>query len=1047
MAFIRLHLLTVMFALCMMHGSAQTVYYPAHASQLLISTAEDLVSLLQRADPGSHFSISEYTVLPTQGLVLVYDSSISDNQACRITSNGKDFITFTASQDNGIHFGIYQYLAKLGYRFFQPGSIWEIIPTLTSPYCVIDTVFTSRYQYKSWSISGGHNRWIMDNDASYGWDNYYGANGHEWALYQRRNGMTGGFHFTGHRGDMMNGVYFSELQNNSCYVACYNGSRVANRNSVPDINNSSAMHLWSSTIDDQYRRYKNTIYGNRDLYANYYRNFNYYNGHIGIEPPDGAAWGNSKDNNGCSSAGYPKESDQQFTLANYTVQQLAVSNPGKRFQLYAYASHADLPSPGIVIHDNIDIQVVPTAFQNESSPKGLLNRWYNRSGNISEYQYMNIPQWGGETPMFYLDDLKQTLQRAKEKKSQGIIWEASPAKFASLPFLLAANKNLLDNADVDSTLHQFCNDMFATANTTVYELLQLWSNDRTVSTGNFIQDNKYKIPLYLQLINKAAQQTQSDGEIVKQRIRELKAYAHYMVLYYDWLFDQRSNNARFAKAAGVCIYLAKVNKLQLVNSYFLITDICSRYTSSSNFFSQYNVNNGTAYQNGNLPLINNDEIDRNFEHDLGTTSNQVHQYQLQTAGYIRDHFKAGNLITLEQINVKISYTNGYNYPNHSEFYISAPAAGKFSIQYTPHFNMTGKGYINFIVESCDRALHVVSDFSLDNTSTAGILNIALPASGNYKLSVISKYQSSVDLLITTNGNYFYKNGPFLGNKTENYSNDLLSLPGYFYVPGDISRIYFSINNSNAGGKGFAVPADISKAFEIKDNKGNSVFPQLLNSEDSAFFFLDVPVSSGGSFWQVTRMGQFNLCFANISNLQWFASRIPCSNLKFSVSVNSVKGDCLTRLTTSELSDGLSWEINDEGRWNSYSDLSVIDLPASISSRAVVTLTNKNGCSITKRLGDDQNYQKLKEACSGSAALPRVKKEPVLYPNPSNGVFNCQQQGITLTADEIIVSNTQGSIVGDFASVNLFNISNMASGIYTYRIIVKGQEFTGKLVKQ
>ena len=140
-------------------------------------------------------------------------------------------------------------------------------------------------------------------------------------------------------------------------------------------------------------------------------------------------------------------------LANYTAQKIGTKYPGIRFQLYAYSTHADIPSANIAINEKLDIQLVPEVYQNLTSTNGLRNRWYSRTKNISEYNYLNLSGWSGETPdLLILDDLKATLQIAKDKKSQGLMWEASPAKFASLPFLLAANQNLKNNRDVDSTL-------------------------------------------------------------------------------------------------------------------------------------------------------------------------------------------------------------------------------------------------------------------------------------------------------------------------------------------------------------------------------------------------------------------------------------------------------------------------------------------------------------------------------------------------------------------------------------------------------------------
>ena len=428
---------------------AQKIYYPSHSSDLLKSTAQDIADLFNRSVSGSHFSIEEYnSIQPPSGIILIYDSSILNNETCKIESDGNSILKFSASQDNGLCFGIYSYLQKLGFRFYLPGTSWEKIPVLYSPYKIINTTITETFKYNSWFISGGHNRWAMDNDNTYQWDMYYGSNGHEWAKYQRRNNMLGGYRFNGHRGDILNTEYINTLQRNPCYVACYNGARTPGSQSVPDINNNDSKQLWANTIQERYSSYKNIITSNPNLYANYYHNFNYYNQYVGIEVPDGANWGNSSDNSSCSTGNYngkpyPKESDQQFILANSTAQKIGTVLPGMRFQCYAYAGHAQVPSSTITINNNIDVQVIAGAFQFETSTKGLLNRWYQRHTHVSEYHYVNIPQWTGETPMFSLKEYKNTLQRLKMKNSDGIEVEASPAKFASLPFLFAGNKYLL----------------------------------------------------------------------------------------------------------------------------------------------------------------------------------------------------------------------------------------------------------------------------------------------------------------------------------------------------------------------------------------------------------------------------------------------------------------------------------------------------------------------------------------------------------------------------------------------------------------------------
>ncbi|MEP6675673.1 MAG: T9SS type A sorting domain-containing protein [Ferruginibacter sp.] len=1044
MAFIRSCMLIASTFLLIFNTTAQTVYYPSQASSLLKSTAVDAADLFKKAMPGASFATQSYNNLPAAGIIFMYDSSVAGNQACRIESNGSSYIKFSAAEDNGLCFGFYQYMQQLGFHFYQPGSIWEIIPSLSSPYKNITTTVDCGLQYKTWYISGGHNRWAMDNNNSYNWDIYFGDNGHQWALYQRRNGMMGAYRFAGHRGDILTGNYLATIQSNPCYVACYNGSREANSQSVPDINNINATQLWSNAIEQKFTQFKTTIYGNTSLYTDYFHGFNFNYSHIGIEAPDGAKWGNSGDNAVCSNLGYPKESDQQFLLAGKTTEKINSLYPAAKTQCYAYSSHADIPSPSISISTNLDVQVIPTAFQNETSAKGLMSRWYGRHGNVSEYQYMNIPQWGGETPMFYLNDLKTTLQRVKEKNSQGIVWEASPAKFASLPFLMAANNKLLNNVEVDSTLKDFCNSLFGNASATVYKLLQLWSDDKSITTADFINDNKYKLPLYLQLLNTAVQQTQDAPEVQKQRISELKAYIHYMLLYYDWSFDQRSNDAKKEKAAALCIYLAKVNKLQLVNSYFLIADITSRYAVTDNFYTLYNVNNGSAYQNGNLSLITSAEIENNFTADINTTGNLIPQYKLVDAGTIKTQLKANNLNLLRKLSVKIGYTNGYNYPNRSEFFIDAPAAGNFSVVYTPKFDMAGQGQINFTVDAVDKGTEVIKDFTISNGSAAGNFTVSLPAAGRYMLTVVSKAKSGVDLVITTNGNYFYKNAAFIGNKTENYRDDLASLPGYFYVPQGIDKVYFSVNNGNPGGAGFATANDINKAFAFKDNNGNNINAESVSS-DLALFYIPVNAGTNGAFFKVSKMEQYRLCFSNISNILWYAESDYCTGTAFTVSLINSKGECHTRLTTTNNKDGLQWEVVDGSRTLNFNNVSVVDLPAYISPNALITLKDGTTCSSSRRLADDPKYLSEKTSCASGAAIA-TSSELTMSPNPSAGIFYCSSNRSFVKADEIIVSSSQGSQVYSVKNSNQVNISQLAPGIYFYRCLVNGKEFKGKLVK-
>ena len=134
-------LLTVLIVFCFTQARTQTVFYPLQSSDLLRSTATDMAALLSKAT-GRNISTQSYLSLPAEGIVLIYDSTITGNQSCRINGNGINSLRFSAAQDNGLCFGIYQYLDQLGFRFYLPGDIWEKIPYLTKVFRSMDVTVT-----------------------------------------------------------------------------------------------------------------------------------------------------------------------------------------------------------------------------------------------------------------------------------------------------------------------------------------------------------------------------------------------------------------------------------------------------------------------------------------------------------------------------------------------------------------------------------------------------------------------------------------------------------------------------------------------------------------------------------------------------------------------------------------------------------------------------------------------------------------------------------------------------------------------------------------
>ena len=82
-----------------------------------------------------------------------------------------------------------------------------------------------------------------------------------------------------------------------------------------------------------------------------------------------------------------------------------------------------------------------------------------------------------------------------------------------------------------------------------------------------------------------------------------------------------------------------------MNSYFLILDIVNKFPDTTDFYKQYNINDGTAFINGNLALISNEEINNNFSKDLSKYAASVTDYKFENAVDIINKMDAARLKT------------------------------------------------------------------------------------------------------------------------------------------------------------------------------------------------------------------------------------------------------------------------------------------------------------------------------------------------------------------------------------------------------------------
>jgi hypothetical protein len=398
---------------------------------------------------------------------------------------------------------------------------------------------------------------------------------------------------------------------------------------------------------------------------------------------------------------------------------------------------------------------------------------------------------------------------------------------------------------------------------------------------------------------------------------------------------------------------------------------------------------------------------------------------------------------LAKIDMKIAYTNGQDYPNLTEFFIYAPVAGSFTVNCNASYNMPGKGFINVTAEAVDAPSTILTDVTITPEYNPGKITVNIPGRGFYKLTIISKYKTGNHLVIECKGNTFFRKGPFYGNMVENYRENWTGLPRFVHIPEGMNRLFFSVNNACDASGNCISASDVEQGFSIRDKDDNHL---SINSSpaDPLLFYIDIPQSVQGSFIEVTRMREYNLCFANISNIELYAERKPCSVSDFSIGLIKKNGECMTTLTAASTNKAnLHWEILEGSRTSYFNGEDVLELPL-LSTSAVISLSTGPSCISRKRTGDSESYKNNFEACAADA--PMAIPVPVASPNPSPGIFRFMSNGSLSIMELIRIFDLHGREVKTVRNSYAADLGSFPAGVYIYKITSDGKDFKGRIVK-
>jgi hypothetical protein len=867
--------------------NAQTISYSTlYNDTTLSATANEIILLFGNAGISGPFSKTELgTSNPSTGIVLRIDTTLITSQRvqqCDVICNGSDKLEFIASSSHGVKYGVYEYIAKLGFKFYGPDDLWNIYPNLSSPYLQIDTTYESAREYHTFFGSGGFYPCVIDPTSSI--DPNSTVNLHNWNQFTLRNNMINEYEFSGHTGESYVENNLTFLQNNPCYIAEYNGLNEVIIGSTPNMFNPDAIQHWGDYIKSSY-----------DLLPKLPTN----NSRMSIEVADGTKWGNTTiDPNSCGYTAWPSASDQHFTIAN-TVTENFLNTIDRPFRTtcFSYAFHADTPSVAI----NPAIQVmVANGFQNITSNVGMLYRWKTKHDAIFEYSYLAIPD-GGQTPFTNFNEMDYQAKRVNLWNTLGTIYEATSSIFASGLHLRAFHKAMMDGSDASTNFNNQLDELFGTSSVKVKELYDLWNKDEFHLTYYWQNNNFDRMPIYHKLIREADEL--ADNQTVKNRINRLKAYFHVIALQGE-MKNTTDSIQKQQKVEELLNYLVGIYNYGVINCSQQFNNILSVYASPEIFHTWVDTSAtaNSVFKDAPMlaqPAFTNQEIDAIFDQDSIRYPNYYEHVFLSKEEILQ---KACDLNLVPKDTIEFFY----DIPENSVAYkVYAPGSGNIRIEY--NFNTNDDWPATFVLDA-ENQLFSISETRNPNSSSNGFVELTIPSEGYYDFSLSFAVASNVNLKIITNGNYFFKTDPAILTNGENFAGHESSFTSYNYVPEGIDRLYFDFLGS-LGDSTF-----INTYSTVLDGNLNQVY--FHPTSNGNIYYIDVDSLSSGKFWQIYSTLNYPFSIVNTSNVPFVLQSGQCS-----LSVNEIENENIFKVYPNPSNGNFTIELNNA---NDNDHISVLD---------------------------------------------------------------------------------------------------------------------------
>ncbi|MCD2425194.1 DUF4838 domain-containing protein [Niabella pedocola] len=525
----------------------------------------------------------------------------------------KNETTIKYTTQNSLENAIYTFLDLLGFHWYGPGDNWFVKPSALRRPQLSGQWMEPSFRNRSFFGTGGL---YFNQPQLYDPKNTYMQKWYDW---KRRNRFNADFSSVGHTGQAF---YLANKNLLDAHPEWFTGES-GKVNGRIRIDQAAAVRAYKDWI----RKIYNATTG--EFIA------------LGVEPEDGR--GGVDDPLPAKMPGIKNHADKWWWLANEVAREYPENDKHIVITAYAYGDGStNALAPSFPLRKNVYPVIIPYAFQTAYQPDEMVRVWSKWvTGNMGLYDYWNITQWSVGLPQFNIYSIVPKLRFWKSNKVDGIYLETTDAAGPMGHALWLAGQLQWDlNSNFDALYKQYLNDCFDGAAAYMKKMFDRWSKN---------YQGTAEVAFSLADLKKASAAVEK-GSLAWKRILDLKAYVHFMKMYYEQNGTQQSKDALYR-------YLYSIHHLMMVQTAAFVGQA----------YIQPLVNgNVVPGSNGIRPLSESD-IERQFQQDLRSASQTYH-----LSDFVFDYNKVKYI---EPIANTAWRFGGYNTP----FYFYAPYTGQLNL--------------------------------------------------------------------------------------------------------------------------------------------------------------------------------------------------------------------------------------------------------------------------------------------------------------------------------------------------------------------------------